>query len=658
MALSHANPARLFRTVQHLRPSQVYGQMRLRIGRRLENEERFSRQAVPPWPGVRWRPRDQFLPPGAQCNSSIEILAGKLTFLDETHAVGWPPQWNELNQSKLWLYNLHYFEYLWALEYEPAKRLVEDWIEGHNLSRGRVGWDPYPVSLRLENLCGIFFAKYRSQIEHDVPFRDLLWQSVYLQTQWLGQRLETHLLANHLLENGIALAFVGACFDGDSARRSLEVGLGVLKRQLPEQILPDGGHFERSPMYQTRIAYALALLANTDEPAIRNAVQEPLRRMLGALRDLCHPDDHIALLNDSSLWTYNRPADVFAFAEGGDQMSDRFGEEMEDGGRDTLGDGSWEMEVGGPETGIRHPASGTAQMDSCESGCENGFAHQPGLPSPTSDRLTNNDQRLTISDPISHFALPQTGYYGARVKHNAGTHYVLCDAGEIGPDYNPGHAHGDIFSFELSLFGHRVIVDSGNFDYEPSAMRRYCRSTGAHNTVSINELDQCEFWGTFRVGRRGRPHDVRWQPGKEGFRLSGWHDGYRWLSGSPTHHRQFVWHGLGVLMVRDTVEAKVDVDAVSRLHLHPDCEVVEVGDNHANVRYPAGHFQVLFAGGGTLNTESASYCPEFGKRMDNVALVFSCRSRRVLTGFCIAAVDIEYFQLEQGAKYHERTIEW
>ena len=48
--------------------------------------------------------------------------------------------------------------------------------------------------------------------------------------------------------------------------------------------------------------------------------------------------------------------------------------------------------------------------------------------------------------------MPDTGYYGAR---SADGHYVVCDAAPIGPDYNPGHAHGDLFSFELSLGGHR-----------------------------------------------------------------------------------------------------------------------------------------------------------------------------------------------------------
>ena len=48
---------------------------------------------------------------------------------------------------------------------------------------------------------------------------------------------------------------------------------------------------------------------------------------------------------------------------------------------------------------------------------------------------------------------------------------VLCDIGRIGPDYLPGHAHADTLSFELSLAGERVIVNSGISEYGLSSER-------------------------------------------------------------------------------------------------------------------------------------------------------------------------------------------
>ena len=228
------------------------------------------------------------------------MLDGRFAFLNNDKNVGWPPDWNRNDLPKLWLYNLHYFEYLWAFNYEDSKSLVLDWIENHTLQQEQLGWEPYPTSLRLMNLCGVFFCKYRRQIEDDLDFLNKLWASIYIQTQWLSEHLETHLLGNHLLENGAALAFVGSCFCGNEAERWLQLGESILEREIPEQILSDGMHFERSPMYHCRIIYLLAMLYNTGHSELVDLVREPARRSLNALVKLTHPDGQIALLNDSA----------------------------------------------------------------------------------------------------------------------------------------------------------------------------------------------------------------------------------------------------------------------------------------------------------------------------------------------------------------------
>jgi len=227
------------------------------------------------------------------------------------------------------------------------------------------------------------------------------------------------------------------------------------------------------------------------------------------------------------------------------------------------------------------------------------------------------------------FALPDAGYYGVHTEDGS---YLICDAAPIGPDYIPGHAHSDIFSFELSLRGHRVIVDSGVYDYEISRMRQYCRSTKAHNTVEIAAQDQCEMWSAFRVARRGRPYDVKWLPNKSGFRLSAWHDGYRRLKGSPVHHREFIWNNPGDFTIKDTISATRTQTVISRLHLHPDCKIDQLKNNTAWITYPAGKFKIAFWGNGRLVIEDSYYCPEFGLKIVNQALAFS------LTGLKIKAV--------------------
>jgi uncharacterized heparinase superfamily protein len=258
--------------------------------------------------------------------------------------------------------------------------------------------------------------------------------------------------------------------------------------------------------------------------------------------------------------------------------------------------------------------------------------------------------------PAGPWSLPAAGYYGCQ---SATGFFVICDAGPIGPDYIPGHAHGDIFSFELSCRNHRIIVDSGVFDYVASEMRRYCRSTPAHNTVTLEDQDQCEFWQAFRVARRGRPHQVNWDAVSTGFRLSGWHDGYRRLRGNPSHCREFAWHEDGVLMVRDEIRSAASTLAIARIHLHPDCKIVRATEREVELSTPEGPFTVRFSGAGILRTEESWYCPEFGKRVRNYALAWSHRTGWGRFGFCFApGRRIKSFDLDSGAEVSQQRYHW
>jgi uncharacterized heparinase superfamily protein len=546
----------LYHTIRHLKPRQILGQVQYRIQSVLENPVRYSARKSPDFPGCKWEPLKPFLPPGIQGNDTADILAGRMTFINRTKDIGWPPEWNRTDLPKLWQYNLNYFEWLWVLDYEEAKAVTLDWIVNHQLAKGHVGWEAYPISLRLMNWCAVFWGRYRSEIERDQAFQCQLWQSVYLQCQWLGNHLETRLLGNHYFENAAALAFAGSCFEGADARRWMDNGLSILQEQIPEQILSDGMHFELSPMYHSRILYLLAILYATGHPLLKVLATEPMDRMLRALKCVCHPDGRIALLNDSAFGIYNEP--------------------------------SW-------------------LLDYCGQLLERDYS----------------------SPDYGCFALPDTGYYGWR---DSSGNYLICDAGKIGSDYIPGHAHADMLGFELSIAGRRMTVDTGVHDYEVSQTRRYCRSTSAHNTVEIDGLDQCEMWGAFRVGRRGYPIDVNWQPSADRFRLVAAHNGYKRLPGSPVHRRIFQWNSKVGLKVFDRIDGGRKFMAKSRIHFHPDCKIERRKDGVYETK-GANAFKINVFYDCKSYLETSSYHPEFGVNLTRQTLVIE--SQRSVSGYCI-----------------------
>ena len=530
----------------------------------FEDPQKFHSQRVPKFSACIWTPEQNFMAPGSQDNSPLDILNGRFSFLSSKQDIGWPPDWSYTKLPKLWLYNLHYFEYLWCLDYSESRELVLDWIENYPLRRKRLGWQPYATSLRLMNLCTVFFGKYRKRTEADTIFLKRLWSSIFVQTEWLVKHLENHLLGNHLFENGAALALVGSCFSGAVTDRWLTKGMRILAKEIPEQILNDGMHFELSPMYHCRVMYVLAMLRATGNEPLSHLVAKPLGRMMKALNAVCHPDGGIALLNDSAFGIYNEPAELRSFC--------------------------------GELSGM--------------------------VP-------------LAPAMPEGCFALPDAGYYGWWDREG---NFIICDFGRIGPDYIPGHAHADIFSFELSLRGHRVIVDAGIHDYKVSETRRYCRSTAAHNTVEIDEQDQCEMWGAFRVARRGYPHDVQWEHTDIGFKLSAWHDGYRRLRGRPVHYRQIEWNTESGLHVTDRISASRQCNVVSRLHLHPICHIDSVGDGRILASYPGGRFAIVWSSACKMKIEDGWHFPEFGIKKHNKIVTFTKKGTNMELDFQLDSI--------------------
>ncbi|WEK45859.1 MAG: heparinase II/III family protein [Candidatus Andeanibacterium colombiense] len=127
---------------------------------------------------------------------------------------------------------------------------------------------------------------------------------------------------------------------------------------------------------------------------------------------------------------------------------------------------------------------------------------------------------LTLSPHVpTRWLLPEAGY----LRLAAGDDSVIMDFGPCGPDDNPGHAHADFLSLELSLAGKRLLVDTGTPTYTQGAKRDMLRSAASHNGPIREGLEPIEFWGSFRVGHRGYCHVL---PVDGAMRFAAWQDGY------------------------------------------------------------------------------------------------------------------------------------
>jgi uncharacterized heparinase superfamily protein len=199
------------------------------------------------------------------------------------------------------------------------------------------------------------------------------------------------------------------------------------------------------------------------------------------------------------------------------------------------------------------------------------------------------------------------GFFGVRTQD----FYVIVDCGPIGPDFLVAHGHGDILSFEWSAAGKRIVVDPGVFEYASGPRRAYSRSTRSHNTVTVAEAEQAEFFGAFRCGRRPRAAVLACEPtANEGLVLEGTHDGFDHLPGRPRHVRRFVMSPrTKSIDIFDRIEGDGSKAAVVRLLLHPAC-MLELAGARAVVRRDEVTVEVVAER--SIRCEQAHWSPDMG----------------------------------------------
>jgi uncharacterized heparinase superfamily protein len=205
---------------------------------------------------------------------------------------------------------------------------------------------------------------------------------------------------------------------------------------------------------------------------------------------------------------------------------------------------------------------------------------------------------------------PVSGYFGWRGERDG----WLIDCGPVGPDYQPGHAHCDMLSYELVLDGRRIVVDTGVHDYEPGERRHRSRSTAGHNTVMVDGFEQSEIWGVFRVGRRAGVIEARLTEKLGKLSFAGAHDGYRRLPGGVVHRRVAEYAPNKSLEVSDELTGAGCHAMESRVHFAPQLKVSVLGrsldicdSSGARVaRMNVGH-------GPEIQVESVEQYPEFGR---------------------------------------------
>ena len=419
-----------FNTIKYLKKSQI----KYLLLNRLNGKKPAVTMAKSPDSGSLslWMPGLDMHPEYWRRFCLEELLEGRVCLLHEDGEPG-GENWANPDKSHLWNFNLHYLEFLIPLAaayresgeiryYECFRDYCRRWIEDNQSGSGD-GWHPYTTSLRLTNLW-ICMDEFGEILLEDEEFFRELNNSMYAQYLHLQKRLELHLLGNHYFEN-LKAVLLGTLYFQEPA--VYEEYKRKFREEMAEQILPDGVHYERSPMYH-------------------KIILEDVMRAAKAVQ---------------------------------------------------TADGEWYGEL---LTSLRQMADAAYSL-------EEGMGHTP-LFNDSGDNVARSLNSLLEAlreefhiMPEKKREFPAGGYYCL----GNGRLRILFDAGEIAPGNMPGHGHCDAQSFELSLEGKPLFVNSGTGQYQ-GKLRAYFRSTAAHNTVTADGQEQSECWGEHRVA--GRIHDI------------------------------------------------------------------------------------------------------------------------------------------------------
>lgn len=296
--------SRLYHTLRHLKPEQWFYRIWYKLKKRFYSSP--SQLNIPMSQAMVFGEKQFYK---FNIDSCYRPADNTFTFLNISHTFGNDIDWDIEKYGKLWAYNLNYFAWLndESLSAESKLRSIHSYLLERQHENGA---EPYPTSLR-----GINWIKFL--VQNNVRDEAIL-SCLYKDYDRLAAFPEYHILANHLLENGFSLFFAGHYFNDKDL---YETAHHILEKELREQVLGDGAHYELSPMYHCivlqRLLECIELYNQSDRfrnKELHMQMEATASKMLGWLQAFCFKDGSYAMLGDAAPGIALPAKELYAYA--------------------------------------------------------------------------------------------------------------------------------------------------------------------------------------------------------------------------------------------------------------------------------------------------------------------------------------------------------
>ena len=251
-----------------------------------------------------------------------EVAEGQLTLLSATKHFTGASDWQAPIQQKtdrLWYHRLHYHTWLVSLGladchdrpwlHKKIAFFIDDWIQSNPKNSQNVkafSWNSYAIASRLDSWRIILGLLGETGPFQDQSLREKMADSIASQANYLLHNIEWDLRGNHLIRDALGLASASRIIDGEITKKWEDTAFNLALTQFGEQILEDGGHFERSPAYHLEIMHDLLKLIQLFPERNCDTLITSWRKMEKFVRSITLPDGSLPLLNDS--WHSNPEA--------------------------------------------------------------------------------------------------------------------------------------------------------------------------------------------------------------------------------------------------------------------------------------------------------------------------------------------------------------
>ncbi|WP_424358769.1 alginate lyase family protein [Methanocella sp. MCL-LM] len=395
----------------------------------------------------------------------------------------------------------------YAVEFKDQ---ITDWIQKNQIGFG-VNWTcTMDVAIRAVNWLWGFFFFYDSETI-DEQFKEHFLKQLFLHGVYIFNNLENgRIRGNHYLSDIVGLIYLGFFFKNTiDGNRWLDYGIQALMNEMKHQVYDDGVDFEGTVHYHCLVT---ELFISPTLLCLKNGVMFPewymkkLERMIDFIMYSAKPNGESPVIGDQDDGRLHILETYYGWSRLNRQYLLSIGTILFDNG-DFKSASNFLSEEGFWLTGLK----GVQQFDNIK------------------DKNT-----ILGSKAYSH-----GGYYVMR----DGDLFMLVDA--IPPDHQApsGHKHNSRLSFELYAYGKSLIVDPGAYTYTSNREERNLfRSTKYHNTVVVDDQEQCSYANDlFTLDKSPNVKVNMWETTSDHDLLDIEHDGFARLDDPIIHRRKIIF---------------------------------------------------------------------------------------------------------------------